>query len=292
MATNHYFSQKVKSEQLLYEDIIIESIRMYGQDVYYLPRDLVNEDVIFGDDVPSRFNSSYKVEVYIENVEGFDGEGDLFTKFGIEIRDQASFIIARRRWDQTVSRYDNEIVVDRPAEGDLLYLPLSKSMFQIMHVEHEQPFYQLSNLPVYRLRCELFEYSGEDIETGVEEIDDIENLGYKQVLSLADSAEIDFVVGSTVSQLLGSGATVTGEVVSYNDSDNILTVTQIGSDDSDFHLFTTGDLTATDTNGATFKRTITSVDEQLNQVNAQNDDFDTQSDFIDFTETNPFGDPR
>jgi len=88
MATNLYFSQKVTSEQNLYEDIVIESLKMYGQDVYYLPRDLVREDEIFGDDVSSRFNSSYKVEMYVENTDGFDGDGDLFTKFGVEIRDR------------------------------------------------------------------------------------------------------------------------------------------------------------------------------------------------------------
>ena len=154
MATNLYFSQKVHSEQNLYEDIVIESLKMFGQDVYYLPRDIVNEDRIFGDDVPSRFNSSYKVEMYIENTEGFDGEGDLFTKFGVEIRDQATFVVARRRWTTTINRFDNEINSTRPREGDLVYLPLSNSMFQIMAVEHEQPFYQLSNLATYKLRCE------------------------------------------------------------------------------------------------------------------------------------------
>src|SRR5210317_2105432 len=102
MATNVYFSQKVKSEQNLYEDIIIESLKMYGQDVYYLPRNLVNVDNILNEDVPSSFNSSHKIEMYIENVEGFDGEGDLFTKFGVQIRDAATFIVSRRRWDQTV----------------------------------------------------------------------------------------------------------------------------------------------------------------------------------------------
>ena len=144
MARNLYFSDTVRSEQYLYEDIVIESLKMYGQDVYYLPRDIVNEDTIFGDDVPSRFNSSHKIEMYIENIEGFDGDGDLFTKFGVEIRDQATFVVARRRWTQTVGRYDNEINSVRPLEGDLIYIPLSRSLFQIMHVEHEQPFYQLS----------------------------------------------------------------------------------------------------------------------------------------------------
>ena len=101
---NIYFSEKVKSEQNLFEDIIIESLKTYGQDVYYLPRDIVNEDEIFGQDVPSTFNSSYRIEMYIDNIEGFEGEGDLFTKFGVEIRDEATFVVARRRWSQTVAK--------------------------------------------------------------------------------------------------------------------------------------------------------------------------------------------
>ena len=177
MATNVYFSQGKRSEQRLYEDIIIESLKIYGQDVYYMPRDILNENKIFGEDIPSRFNSAYKIEMYIENVEGFDGEGDLFTKFGVEIRDQATFIVARKRWNDAVKRYDNEIPSTqvRPNEGDIIYLPLSNSMFQIMHVEHEQPFYQLKDLPTYKLRCELFEYTGEELDTGIDVIDNIEH---------------------------------------------------------------------------------------------------------------------
>src|SRR6056300_47254 len=109
MATNPYISQRVQSEQNLYEDIVIESLKFYGQDVYYIPREIVNKDPIFLDDVPSRFSDAYKIEMYIENTEGFDGEGDLFTKFGIELRDQATFVVARRRWSDAVGAYDNEI---------------------------------------------------------------------------------------------------------------------------------------------------------------------------------------
>ena len=117
---NPYFSQSVRSEQNLYENIIIESLKIYGQDVYYLPRTIVNENTIFGDDVPSSFNSSYKIEMYVENTEGFDGEGDLFTRFGVEIRDEATFVVARKRWNSAVSKYDNEITGERPREGDLI----------------------------------------------------------------------------------------------------------------------------------------------------------------------------
>ena len=254
MATNLYFSQKVRSEQHLYEDIVIESLKMYGQDVFYLPRDIVNEDTILGDDVVSSFNSSHVIEMYIENTEGFEGEGDLFTRFGVEIRDEATFIVARKRWEQIIQRYDNEITSTRPSEGDLIYLPMSKSLFQISHVEHEQPFYQLSNLPVYKMRCQLFEYAGEDLDTGIDTIDDIEKkYAYRYILSLSnlrDSAQAsatlnsgqlatvtitdsgnNYFVAPTISIIdaSGVGATVVATVDSNNGKVNGLTITNPGT---------------------------------------------------------------
>ena len=185
MATSRHIRQKVESEQDLYENLVIESMQIYGQDVYYLPRTLVDEDKIFGEDILSRFKSAYKVEMYIENTDGFDGEGDLFTKFGVEIRDQATFIIARKRWTQMVSRYDNEIQGGRPREGDIIFLPLTNKMFEITHVEHEVPFYQLSKLNTYKLQAELFEYSGEDFDTDVDNIDQVEvEYGYNYELKI------------------------------------------------------------------------------------------------------------
>jgi len=296
MVTNLYFEQGVASEQDLYENIVIEALQAYGQDVYYLPRDIVNEDLILGDDIPSRFNSSYRIEMYIENLEGFDGEGDLFTKFGVEIRDQATFVVARKRWTQAVKRLDNEISGERPREGDLIWLPMSKSLFQIMHVEHEQPFYQLKNLPTYKLRCELFEYSGEDFDTGLGDVDAIQYLGYQQILTLTDSADVNFVVGNTVTQSLNSGITVTGEIADYNDSDNTLAVVQVGNDDSDeirFHMFVTGiNIKSVDSDGNTLTRTVSAITEDLAGENEQNEVFRTEgADLIDFTESNPFGEP-
>lgn len=298
MATNLYFSQKVHSEQNLYEDIVIESLKMFGQDVYYLPRDIVNEDRIFGDDVPSRFNSSYKVEMYIENTEGFDGEGDLFTKFGVEIRDQATFVVARRRWTTTINRFDNEINSTRPREGDLVYLPLSNAMFQIMAVEHEQPFYQLSNLATYKLRCEKFEYSDEDFDTNIDAIDGIErSYAYEYLLTL-DSAGGGFTVGETVNQTLSSGVIMSGEVAAFSDSDNVLKLIHIGANDGNYHEFVANRFvsgtTSLDLVGTLATATVSAVaeDNQISQ-NEQNTDFSTiGADFLDFSENNPFGDPE
>lgn len=189
MATNPYISQKVRSEQHLYEDLVIESLKFYGQDVYYIPREIVNKDKIFGDDIPSRFSDAYKIEMYIENTEGFDGEGDLFTKFGIELRDQATFVVARRRWKKLVGENlaENNF---RPREGDIIYLPMSQSMFEVMKVETETPFYQLSNLPTFRLQAELFDYSDEDFDTGISEVDVVEYEGaFQYKVTMNTSAE-------------------------------------------------------------------------------------------------------
>ena len=285
---NYYFSEQVKSEQNLFEDIIIESLKIYGQDVYYLPRDIVNEDTIFGQDVPSSFNSSHRIEMYIENIEGFDGEGDLFTKFGVEIRDEATFVVSRKRWQHTVSRYDNEINSDRPKEGDLIYLRLTKKLFEITHVEHEQPFYQLNNLPVFKLRCQLFEYNDEDLDTGVATIDKIEkDYAYTYILTLGESGAIE--IGLQATQTLSSGVVMSGEVSKYSDSDQKLHLVHVGADDGKYHTFTTGTITIDGVN-----RTVTATEED-NKIsqNEQNDFFGTVGGgFLDFTEDNPFGDPE
>lgn len=291
---NLYFSDKVRSEQNLYEDIIIESLKIYGQDVYYLPRDLVGEDRVFGHDVPSRFNSSHKIEMYIENVEGFEGEGDLFTKFGVEIRDEATFVVSRRRWEQTVKRYDNEISGDRPREGDLIYLPLSNSIFQINHVEHEQPFYQLSNLPTFKLRAQLFEYNDEDLDTGVAVIDDIErDYAYTYILTLdSDSKTIE--IGQTATQTLSDGTLMVGEVSKWSDSDNKLHLIHVGASDGKYHTFTAGTIVLSGDYRLDSNYTVSAIAED-NKIseNEQNTDFQTDAlNFLDFTETNPFGDPR
>lgn len=295
MATNPYFSQKVRSEQNLYEDIIIESLKMYGQDVYYLPRTIVNEDSIFGDDVPSKFGSSHKVEMYIENIEGFDGEGDLFTKFGIEIRDQATFILARKRWSD-LQRNSSSVSSIRPNEGDLIYLPLSNKIFQIMHVEHEQPFYALSNLPTYKMRCELFEYSDEDLDTGIDAIQEIEeNYAYTYSLTL-DSALTagSWSVGDNVKQTLADGTIMSGEISAYSDSDKIVHLVHVGANDGAFHNFATSRYLITeDSSGQALVTAIAEVNKL--STNEQNDDFETTAtdmSFLDFSETNPFGDPR
>jgi hypothetical protein len=292
VATSKYFRPDVKSEQNLIEDLIIETLKIYGQDVYYLPRDIVDKDPIFADDVPSRFNSSYRIEMYIENPDGYDGDGDIFSKFGVELRDSVVMIVSRRRWRQTIKRYDNEITGERPREGDLIYINLSNSLFEITHVEHELPFYQINNVPTFKLRCEKFEYTDEQLATGVKKIDDIEGTGYNQILQLVDSDVNSYVLGGMLTQTLPSGPIVTGEIVYVNDSDNVVRVAHVGSNTDDFHMFVDGvNVVGVDENGGVVIRTVSSLDEQLNSRAAQNEEFGN-IDFIDFTENNPFGDPE
>ena len=288
MATNQYFKQKVRSEQQLFEDLVIESLQMFGQDVYYLPREIVNKDKIFLDDVPSRFSDAYKVEMYIENTEGFEGEGDLFTKFGVELRDQATFIVSRKRWVQLVGKR-LEVANFRPREGDLIYLPMSESMFEIRRVETETPFYQLKDLPTFRLQCELFEYSGEDFDTGVDTIQDVETEGsFKYNLSL-DSGGGRFIQGETVTQVFDTYNMV-GEVAFASDSGNTLHLIHSGATDGLFHEWTTTRSIIGDQ--SQHVATPTSIN-QINDILSDNqnktfDDF--ESDFLDFSESNPFGD--
>lgn len=162
------------NEQRLVEDLVVESLKIYGHDVYYLPRTVVNRDTIFDEDALSQFTQAYPLEMYLENVDGFEGEGDLFTKFGIEIRDQANFILSKRRWEQMVDTSGGEFQLDaRPAEGDLLYFEKTGSIFEIKYVEFQNPFYQLGKIYVFRLQCELFEYSSEEFDTGIDNLDGV-----------------------------------------------------------------------------------------------------------------------
>lgn len=173
MATSFYFNNfKSSQEQNLIEDLVIESIKIYGLDVYYIPRRLVNKDSLLGEDTLSEYNTPYMIEMYVKNVEGFEGEGSFLSKFNLEIRDQITFTVANRTFESEVLRFEQGFV--RPREGDLVYFPLNQKVFQIKFVDQKPVFYQLGALQMYDLKCELFEYSNEIFNTGIQEIDNIE----------------------------------------------------------------------------------------------------------------------
>jgi len=310
MPRNVYFSQAVKSEQNLYEDLIIESLGIYGQDVYYIPRTLVNRDNVLNEDPASTFDDAYLLEMYIENTEGFEGAGDLYSKFGLEIRDDATFIVSRRRWETRVGVFDDNILDPRPQEGDLIFLPMTNSFFEISYVEDDSPFYQLSNLPVYRMQCTLFEYNDEDFDTGITSIDDATaKVAYQLPMDITITGGNHFEVGETIEQVLVAavGATpavkVFGEVQQRTKTSDILSkifVSNIGaSGTTTAKDFTVGGTITGLTSGYT--GTIATIYSDLTDTTgqawatdeaAQNIDFELDADgFIDFSESNPFGDP-
>jgi hypothetical protein len=176
MPTNVYFTHGTKNEQYLIEDLIIESLKIYGNEFMYIPRTLVSKDEILGEDRLSKFTSSFPIEMYFENVDSLDGQGAFIQKFGLMMEQSATLVVARRRWDQLVGRYGQTIIPTRPCEGDLIYFPLTKGLFEIKFVKHQDPFYQLGKLYVFKLQVELFQYASEKIDTGIKEIDAFETL--------------------------------------------------------------------------------------------------------------------
>ena len=305
MPRSVYFSQSVASEQSVYEDLIIESLKIYGQDVYYIPRTIVDRDTILGEDKASKFDDAYMIEAYIENPEGFDGSGDLYQKFGLEIRDEATFIIARKQWTNLVGVWNNNVETIRPMEGDLIFLPMTNKFFEISFVEHEQPFYQLSNLPVYKLNCSLFEYNEEDFDTGVGEIDvtEIKN-SYQVPITVSLTGGNHFELGEIVTQVITTNPAVSvyGTIQTLTKTSDLLatiSVSNIGvtgsTEAKDFIISPTLGLTGSKSTNTCFITAIADVADNTSfpsDGGASNNAFELEADgFLDFTENNPFGDP-
>lgn len=304
MPRNVYFSQGETSEKRLYDDIIIESLKIYGHDAYYIPRTIVNTNAIFDEDALSKFGDAYMIEAYVENVDGFAGDGDLLTKFGVEIRDQLNLIVSTRRWEDLIGRFETDVnsyATSRPKEGDLIYLPLVKGLFEISFVEDETPFYQLQNLSTFKLTLELFEYNNQAIDTGVDDIDKFETEFATRTRLTLGSGSGTYNIGEDVTQGLGDKspqtvitAEVSGDGTGYVDVSSITTsfdspersTTQFGVTAGNI-----GNLIGVDS-GASYP--ITAIDGFAtiddNDSDAQNVDFETVgNNFIDFTESNPFG---
>tara|TARA_R110002074_G_scaffold73860_3_gene169359 strand:- start:10080 stop:11033 length:954 start_codon:yes stop_codon:yes gene_type:complete len=313
MPRNVYFSQAVRSEQNLYEDLIIESLKIFGQDIYYLPRDLVNRDSILGEDTSSQFDDAYMIEGYIEGTEGFEGQGDLYSKFGLEVRDEVNFVISRKVWDRYVGFQDEVNDVPRPREGDLIFLPLSNKFFEVMFVEHEQPFYQLSNLPVYRLQCALYEYNEEDFDTGIAQIDAIEETDtYQVTIDYSTSNNNHLQKNEKVTQDLTFNnesppvalTSVFGEIQKIEKlsaSAGRIQISQIGvsgiDEARDFIVSSTLTLTGEESLQTVAITKVYDIGDNSALVdptssNSENVAFEVTADgFLDFTESNPFGDP-
>jgi len=283
MPTNVYFDTGTRPEQHLYEDLIIEQLRIYGQDVYYIPRNMVSEDSLFGEDTLSKFEDAYLIEMYVDNVDGYEGEKELMSKFGLDIQDDATFTVARRRWEQFVS-VDNNIIVNlRPNEGDLIFWPKGNKLFEITFVDHDDPFYQVHNLPTYKLKCKSFEYGSEEIDTGIAAIDSIEDDNSLDQLSHQTSLEQTGTFNENVS--LEDGTLLMQEDGSTGAGlgDNIISEDETHGGYIQVENAVQGAV-ASYIIQETYK--VDTIDE-----NAMNDFFDTAEDSIlDFSESNPFGD--
>lgn len=175
MPLNSYFLQGSQGEQRLVQDLINEQLKIYGQDIIYLPRKLVSQDAILNETIATEFDDSFRMEAYLANYEGFAGNGDILSKFGVQSTDQITLIISKERYEDFTSPFlqgEDVIVSSRPSEGDLIYLPLDNTIFEIKYVEAKKPFYQLNKLFVYQLSCEVFDAALDElVDTGIEEVD-------------------------------------------------------------------------------------------------------------------------
>ena len=311
--------QVITAEQSLYANLIAEAIQIHGHDVYYLDRTLVAEDNVLGEDALSKFNTQSLIEMYMEDSGGgYAGEQELMSQFGLQNLSEATFVVSKTRFQEKTKQIQIETSTDstssgsiqledgsisesalsgdifyiinetdatdsdRPLEGDAIYHPVLKKLFEINFVDHDEPFHQLDNNPVYKMRCRLFDYGSETLETGITEIDAIEDS-----LSIASS---EYQITLENASVVGEGLTV--DRSSYTSDITYVTVdattVSVGDDPSSFGesiLLETGD-----------NEYIISEDyyigDYVNDKTAQNELFDTLDDTVlDFSESNPFGDP-
>ena len=294
MATNNYFNpfpkSQITSEQLLVEDLVIEAMKIYGMDCYYLPRATRDQvDYLFGEDTLKTYTTAYPIEMYMENVTGMDGEQDFISKFGLEIRDEVQLLISRRRFAATV----NQI---RPNEGDLIYIPLVKNLFEITFVEHENDqamFYTLGrgrggNVYVYGLKLKQYVFSNEVIETGVTEIDEQVRDYYPRTRIMLSSGSGSFLEDEIIYQGASLSSSNAQAIVHTFTPNTTLDIIRVKG------TFASGTIKG-NTSNATW--TTTSISDTATMDTAfedviDNNRIESESDSIlDFTETNPFGEP-
>ena len=282
MALNTYFSQGSTGEQDLTQSLVNEQIKMFGKNVYYIPRTLVKQDTVFGEDTMSKFEGAYEIEAFIEDNSGFRGDGDMFTKFGVQIADQVTFVISRTRFTEAVDDNATLIVEGRPNEGDLVYFPMANKIFEIQFVEYEVPFFTLGKQYTWGLRCELFQYSDEDIDTGITEVDAVEvNYANAITVNVADGGSGDFVAEEIVT---GGNSNVTATVKSWNSATRQLVVYNRSG------IFSIPETLTGNTSSAAWTSATYNTLNNVNDESQANFVIETQADgIIDFTEGNPFG---
>ena len=204
MALNPFFLQGSQGEQRLVQDLINEQLQIYGVEITFIPRKFVNQKTIIEEVQASKFDDNFAIEAYVENFDGYAGAGDVLTKFGMSLRDEVTLTISKERFEEFIAPFmnadDDITLASRPREGDLVFFPLGQRLFEIKFVEHEDPFYQLGSTYVYKLKCELFEYEDEVIDTSIEAIDtQVEDVGYittLQLIGIGRTATANAAIGS------------------------------------------------------------------------------------------------
>jgi len=318
----------IASERSLYQNLIKEAIQIYGHDVYYMDRQSVNEDSLFGEDTLNQFNTQHPIEMYVEDGEGYAGDKEIMTQFGLENRNEITFVVSKERFQEldrqvqiesgtdstggsilletgtidqsedssvlsTVSGDNNFYIIqdtaatdsDRPLEGDLVYHPVLTKVFEVSFVDHDEPFHQLDNNPVYKLRCKQYEYSQEVIDTGIAEIDAIEDdlstdtTGSQFTLEQSSTQNEEISIQHSIGNF--------GLLLEETDGDNIL----FENDDSSIGTNILLENAADSGDDAYLIQEDYIVGDMSTDKTSQNELFDSlDDDILDFSESNPFGD--
>ena len=285
MPTSPYFPTYYAGdagEQTLYQDLVDEQIKMFGTDIYYLPRTILKDNTL-DDIVFNKYQDEFQVEMLLQNVEGFGDGAEFVSQFGVRITDEVVFRVSSRRWDEAVAANNPTLTVtNRPNEGDLLYFPLTKDLYEIKFVQQEIPFYQFGKLQFYTMTCELYQYGSDDISTGVAEIDQLETIFSSAIaLTMGVGGTGDFTVGEKVT---GATSGSEAEVKSWDNSTRIIQViNRTGT-------FATGESLTGDSSSAVW---VVSTFDTLQDTNSEYDDNraieDAADNIIDWSEGNPFG---
>ena len=283
MPTSPYFPQFYKGysgEQNLVQDLVDEQIKLFGTDIYYLPRTILKDDTL-DDIIYSKFESQFIIEMLLENVSGFGDTSEFISKFGLRITDEVKFRVSKRRWENTSANY-NLTVDGRPNEGDLLYFPLTKDLYEIKFVERENPFYQFGKLQFYTMTAEIYEIGNDEIDTNISEIDLIETINSSSIELLMDTGGSgNFIVGETVT---GGTSATTAEVTSWDSPSRSLELTNRTGSFVEGESITGGDSSAVH---------VVSTFDTLNNTNSNYDsnyEIEQEADqLIDWGEVNPFG---
>ena len=254
MALNPYFLQGSRQEQRLVQSLVNEHLKIYGQDVTYIPRKFVNQSSIIEEVQASKFDDNFAIEAYVDTYEGYQGAGDVLTKFGMSLRDEVTLTISKERFEEFIAPFmnaDDDIeLASRPREGDLVFFPLGQRLFEIKFVEHEVPFYQLGHTYVYELQCELFEYNDETIDTGIDAIDSkTEDLGVITDLQMFSGGSI-----ATATATIGTGFVRSIDLL--NDGSGFTSAPTIG-----ITTAPSGGINATAVGLLTTRNNVTSIEE-------------------------------